>query len=143
IEQMALQMMAPQQPFARNFGVLTFILKVNSDVERVADHAAAIAKSTTRSKRNEPPEWPRSLREMGERVAMMCHATLRALLDENVEAAREVVESDRIIDELDRKLFDETLQWMAAHPDEPDVGLLITRIGRELERVGDLIANIA
>jgi phosphate transport system protein len=143
IEQTALQMMALQQPFAKDFRVLAFILKVNADVERVADHAASIAKITTKIDRATPPEWPTALREMGERVPMMCHATLRALLDENVEAAREVVGSDKLIDELDRKLFEETLSWMKLHQNEPEMGLLITRIGRELERVGDLMCNIS
>lgn len=143
IEQTALQMMALQQPFAKDFRILAFILKVNADVERVADHAASIAKITTKFDRSHPPEWPTSLREMGDRVPMMCHAALRALLDENVEAAREVVGSDRLIDELDRKLFEETLTWMSSHPDEPEVGLYMTRIGRELERVGDLMCNIS
>lgn len=143
IEQQALQMMALQQPFAKDFRILAFILKVNADVERVADHAASIAKITTKIERDDPPEWPTSLREMGERVPMMCHATLRALLDENVDGAREVVGSDKLIDELDRKLFEETLAWMKSHPAEPDMGLYMTRIGRELERVGDLMGNIA
>lgn len=143
IEQTALKMMALQQPFARDFRVLAFILKVNADVERVADHAASIAKITMKIDRKTPPNWPTSLREMGERVPMMCHATLRALLDENVEAAREVVGSDKLIDELDKKLFEETLACMRSHPTEPELGLYMTRIGRELERVGDLMCNIA
>lgn len=143
IEELALRMMALQQPFARDFRVLAFILKANSSIERVGDHATSIAKVTNRIDRPTPPSWPTALLEMGERVPMMCHATLEALIGENVAAAREVVTSDKLIDGLDRKLFDETLQWMKAHPGEPEIGLMMTRIGRELERVGDLMANIA
>lgn len=143
IEQACLRLIALQQPMARDFRILAFILKVNADVERVGDHATSITKVTMKMNRAEPPEWPTSLREMGERVPMICHATLRALLDENVDAAREVVASDKRIDELDKKVFEETLAWMRAHPNEPEIGLYMTRTGRELERVGDLMANIA
>lgn len=143
IEQGCLRLMALQHPFARDFRVLAFILKVNADVERVADHACSIAKTTLRIERPEPPEWPTALVELAQRVPMMCHALLRALLDESADAAREVVAGDKLIDELDRRLFDEALEWLKHHPDEPAVGVYMTRIGRELERVGDLMANIA
>jgi phosphate transport system protein len=143
IEQACLRLMALQHPFGRDFRVLAFILKANADVERVADHATSIAKICIRIQRDEPPAWPTTLTEMGARVPMMCHSLLRALLDENADAAREVVTSDELIDELDKRLFDETLDWMQSHPGEPEVGIYITRVGRELERVGDLMANIA
>jgi phosphate transport system protein len=143
IEQGCLRLMALQHPFARDFRVLAFILKVNADVERVADHATSIAKTALRINRSLPPDWPTALVELTQRVPMMCHALLRALLDENDDAARTVVASDKLIDELDRRLFDESLEWMRLHPDEPAIGVYMTRVGRELERVGDLMANIA
>lgn len=143
IEERCLRLMALHQPFARDFRILAFILKVNADVERVADHAASIAKIATRMKREVPPEWPTPLIEMGQRVPMMCHSALRALLDENADAAKEVVAADKAIDGLDRQLFEDTQEWMRSHPDEPEVGLYFNRVGRELERVGDLMGNIA
>lgn len=143
IEETCLRLMALHQPFARDFRILAFILKVNADVERVADHASSIAKIAMRMNRVEPPTWPTPLLELGERVPMMCHSTLRALLDENADAAREVVIADAAIDSLDRQLFEETQVWMRDHPVDPETGLYFTRIGRELERVGDLMANIA
>jgi phosphate transport system protein len=143
IEEACLRLIALQQPMARDFRFLAFILKVNVDIERVGDHAASLGKITMKMPRTQPPEWPTSLRELGERVPMMCHATLRALLDEDVDAAREVVVSDKLIDELDKKVFEETLAWMRAHPNEPEMGMYMARASRELERVGDLMANIA
>ena len=93
--------------------------------------------------RTEPPDWPTPLLELGQRVPMMCHSTLRALLDENADAAREVVLADAAIDSLDRQLFADTQSWMRDHPDDLETGLYFTRVGRELERVGDLMGNIA
>lgn len=143
IEERCLRLMALHQPFARDFRILAFILKVNADVERVADHACSIAKIAIRMNRTEPPDWPTPLLELGQRVPMMCHSTLRALLDENADAAREVVLADAAIDSLDRQLFADTQTWMRDHPDDPETGLYFTRVGRELERVGDLMGNIA
>ncbi len=143
IEQECLRLLALQQPFARDFRVITFILKVNNDIERVADHASSIAKITTRLEPSGPIRWPTSLQEIAARVPVMCHTTMRALLDENATLAAQIVVEDKTIDALERRLFDETEEMMRQDETFLRAGLLIYRIGRELERIGDLMKNIA
>lgn len=143
IEQECLRLMALRQPFAHDFRALTFCLKVNEDVERVADHAASIAKITRRLVDTGSVAWPTALRDMGDRVPAMCHELLRAVLDEDVEAARLLIQGDKVIDELDRRLFEEVREWIERDPSSVEHALLAYRMGRELERVGDLMANIA
>ncbi len=145
IEQECLRILTLQHHFAREFRVMTFILKVNTDIERVADHACSIAKIVLKI-RPPAPAWPTALVELGERVPMMCHTLMRAVLDEDVEAARGLVSSDETIDNLDKRLFEEAVDLMAREPTNRDAlanGVLTHRIGRELERVGDLMCNIA
>lgn len=145
IEQDCFRILTLQHHFAREFRVMTFILKVNNDIERVADHACSIAK-IVRKIQPPAPSWPTALVELGERVPMMCHTLLRAVLDEDVEAARGLVATDKTIDNLDKQLFDEAVDLMARTPGDRAAlanGLLIHRIGRELERIGDLMCNIA
>ncbi len=145
IEEAAFRIMTLQQPVAREFRALAFVLKVNNDIERVGDHACSIAKSTVKLAKASPPgfHWPTSLLELGQRVPMACHALLRALLDEDSDAAKSIVVGDKAIDRLTRELFDETVNFMSTFPNSHAAGLLIYRIGRELERVGDLMTNIA
>ncbi len=147
IEQECYEILALYHPFAREFRIITFVLKVNSDIERVADHASSIAKVTVKiSKLNcAGPVWPTALVELSQRVPAMCHELLRAVLDEDTEAARRLVVSDEIIDQLDRRLFEETMEMMKRdHSDHGvAVAMYIYRVGRELERIGDLMANIA
>jgi phosphate transport system protein len=153
IEQECYEILALHHPFARDFRVLTFILKVNADIERVADHASSICKVVKKiaeARRGAglagAPRWPTALLELGERVPAMCHELLRAVLDEDVEAARQMVPADKVIDSLDKRAFEESMELMrAAAGDETElaVGILMTRASRELERVGDLMTNIA
>lgn len=148
IEQETLEILALYHPFARDFRVLAFIIKVNADIERVADHAASIAKIAIRiagrAKGLGPPRWPTALTELGERVPAMCHELMRCVLDEDTEAARKLVAYDSVIDSLDRRLFDEVLEMTrGGSEDSIAVGLYVARIGRELERIGDLQVNIA
>lgn len=79
IEEECFRVMTLQAPVARDFRMLVFILKVNSDIERVADHACSIAKITGRLAGGPPPVWPTSLLELGQRVPIACHALLRAM----------------------------------------------------------------
>lgn len=143
IEQDCFRLLALQQPVARDFRIIAFVLRANSDLERVADHACSIAKVSCKIEGDIPPKWPTALLEMGERVPYMCQRLLRAVLDEDADAARRIVEEDETIDALHKQLFTETIGFMRAEPHSEANGLHIARIGRELERVGDLMANIA
>src|SRR5262249_62264037 len=80
--------------------------------------------------------------ELGARGPRARRRLLRALLDEDAEAAKQIVLGDKTIDRLTRRLFDETVQFMGQDPRAHAAGLLIYRLGRELERVGDLMTNI-
>lgn len=143
IEAACIKVMALQNPVAKDLRYLTFVLKVNSDVERVADHACAIAKVVAKVPAGMRPAWPTALRELGERVPMVCHALLRALRDEDAEAAKAIVLGDEVIDALHRRLFDEALEMMGDSVQARLVGLLVYRLGRDLERIADLMTNIA
>jgi phosphate transport system protein len=143
IEQECFRLLTLQAPFARDFRVITFAMKVNNDFERVADHASSIAKVTMRLTFTEPPRWPTALVEMGQRVTVMCHSLLRAVLDEDSSVAARIVGEDKTIDALEKRLFEETEELMRSDPAWVRHGLLIYRLGRELERIGDLLKNIA
>jgi phosphate transport system protein len=153
IEQETYDILSLHHPFARDFRVLTFILRANADFERVADHASSVAKAVkriTEARQREnvttPVRWPTALMELGQRVPAMCQALLQAVQDENVEAARNLVAADKVIDQLDRRLFEEVMEMIktGGRTDcDIAVGMYIYRVGRELERVGDLMANVA
>ncbi|MEO1535218.1 MAG: phosphate signaling complex protein PhoU [Planctomycetota bacterium] len=145
IEQACYDVQALTQPVARDFRVIASMLKVNHDIERVADHACSIAKSAIRmSKLSIVPRYPVSLRDLAERVPATCHTLLRALMDEDIEIAREIVAGDKLLDKLDSGAFTELTEQIAGgNQDEAAAGLLLYRAGRDLERVGDLMKNIA
>lgn len=143
IEQECLRMLTLQQPYGQDFRSLAFCLKVNSDIERVADHATSLAKVAIKIDPASEPRWPVSLVEIGDRIPDMCHGLLRSVLDEDVAAARALLERDSVIDHLDKQLFTEITEWMKTDPGAAELGLLCYRVGRELERTGDLLTNIA
>ena len=148
IELECYEILVLHHPFAREFRVVTFILRVNADIERTADHAASIAKLVGKiSALGLPgPKWPTALTELAERVPALCHELMRAVVNEDVEAARRIVKTDQTIDQLERRLFDEVMEMMKlARQDDKELalGMYLYRMSRELERIGDLMASIA
>ncbi|MCW5769922.1 MAG: phosphate signaling complex protein PhoU [Phycisphaeraceae bacterium] len=143
IESDCYRLLTMQHPVAKDFRMIAFVLKVNQDIERVADHASSIAKSILAFRGDIPPRWPTALEELAHRVPAQCHVLLRAVVDEDTDKAREIVAGDKVLDEIHRRLFDEIVETMDGSSDSSANGLLIYRIGRELERVGDLMAAIA
>ena len=143
IEQECYRLLTLTQPVASDFRQIAFTLKVNADFERVADHAVSIAKITEALGQNHPGRWPTALVELAERVPMTCHELLRSMLDGSAEKATQIIQDDRIIDRLDKQVFRECVELMEKQILTAEAGLLIHRLSRELERVGDLMGNIA
>ncbi len=143
IEEEALRVLALYHPFARDFRKITSMLRINADLERVADHATSIAKQTVKLQPLGVTRFPTALTELGQRVPMLCHTLLTSFVSENVEQCRSVIIKYKAIDSLDKRLFDECLEVMGSDRNSKAAGVLMYRCGRELERVGDLMGNIA
>jgi phosphate transport system protein len=156
IEQECHALLSLHRPYARGFRTIAFSLRVNADFERVADHASSMAKivirlqpplsATAGSRAGGEHRWPTSLVELMDRVPKMCHDVLRCVLDEDAAAARTLIASDEVIDQQERRLFEEVQEWVKTQGRTDSavaMGMLLYRAGRELERVGDLMASVS
>jgi len=142
IEQECLRLLTLERPFGHDMRQLAFCLKVNQDIERVADHAASIAKICLKI---DPPApvWPTTLREMADRIPVTCEQLVRAVVNSDIETARLIRVGDKTIDKLDKSAFHEIREMIEVAPYNAGLGMLMYRMSRELERVGDLLGNIA
>ncbi|MBY0308424.1 MAG: phosphate signaling complex protein PhoU [Phycisphaerales bacterium] len=143
IEEECFRILALYHPFAKDFRVITTFVKVNADVERVADHATSVAKAAIKLKKLSVRRMPTALVELAQRVPILCRAVLNLLASEDATDARELVSKDKAIDNLVKQLFEECVSMMTAERDSKAAGLRMYRCGRELERIGDLMKNIA
>lgn len=142
IEEECFRILALRQPFGSDFRMLTFCMKANSDIERLADHASSLAK-ISRKLRRPDLVWPQAMLEMMQRIPVMSEELVRAVINADQEAARTIVERDKAIDKLDKQAFRELTAIIEDRPDEASQYMLMYRVSRELERVGDLLGNIA
>ena len=143
IEQEAYRLMIAERPYASDFRLLAFVLRTNGALERVADHGASIAKITAQLKGLEVPPSPAALLDLAERIPIMCHDLMRAVMDEDVERAREIMLGDKVMDSLDKQVFRDVVEMIHKDPESAEPAMLLYRVSRELERVGDLMSNIA
>jgi phosphate transport system protein len=140
IEEECLKLIALYQPVAGDLRFITTCMKVNDALERVADHAVNLAGLTRELTESGAVSFPPRVAELAGAVARVCEDTLDAFLRLNRLKAVEICRGDDRIDALDAAVSTEALE---IGRDNVAHALLIARVGHELERVGDLMTNIA
>lgn len=134
---------ATQQPVARDLRYLLTLDHVTYELERIGDHASSVAKQVIKLSPEPPLADYVKLPEMAERAAVLVHGVLRALVDADAVAAREVAVMDDDIDRLYHATFDEVVELMRQDPANVERGTRIIIASHYLERIGDRSTNIA
>jgi phosphate transport system protein len=117
IEEECFRILTLYHPFAKDFRLITTFVKINADIERVADHATSVAKAAIKLKKLGVRSMPTSLMELAQRVPMLCQGVLNLLASQDATEARELVSKDKAIDNLVKQLFDECVGLMTAEND--------------------------
>ena len=134
---------ATQAPVARDLRFLIALDHVSYELERMGDHAGSVAKQARKLAPEPPLANYMDMPEIGERAAQQVHDILRALVDIDESAARDVAKRDDIIDDLYHHTFDSVLVLMRESPANVDRGARILFAAHYLERIGDRVTNIA
>jgi phosphate transport system protein len=134
---------ATQSPVARDLRFLLALDHVGYELERMGDHAGSVAKQVRKLAPHPPLKRYVDLPAMGEIAAALVGDILRALVDVDVTAAREVAARDDEIDDLYHRTFDEVVDLMRADPGNVERGTRILFAAHYLERIGDRVTNIA
>jgi phosphate transport system protein len=134
---------ATQQPVARDLRYLLTLDHVTYELERIGDHGASLAKQVIKLAPEPPLKEYVHLPEMAERSAVLVHGVLRALVEADAVAAREVAVQDDEIDRLYHGIFDEVVDLMRQDPANVERGTRIIIASHYIERIGDRSTNIA
>lgn len=142
IENECLITIATQQPMASDLRVLSSILEIITELERIGDYGKGIAKITRRAKGHEilpPMEY---LPDMATEAVDMLQKAVKAFVDGDVETARALPARDDIVDENFNKIYRGLVKFMAKHPDEIEVANHLQWAAHNLERMADRVTNI-
>lgn len=144
VEQAAVELLALQQPMARDLRFIIGAIKVSNDLERVGDHAVNIAESAIRLA--EKPKVSINVPEievMARRARKMLSDSLDAFIRADGALGRQVCKADDVVDALHDSVFRVLLTHMMADPKTITPSLELLLVGRNLERIADLATNIS
>jgi phosphate transport system protein len=144
VEQAAVELLALQQPMARDLRFIIGAIKVSNDLERVGDHAVNIAESAIRLA--EKPKVAINVPEievMARRARKMLGDSLDAFIRADGALGRQVCKADDVVDALHDSVFRVLLTHMMADPKTITPSLELLLVGRNLERIADLATNIS
>ncbi|HEY44580.1 MAG TPA: phosphate signaling complex protein PhoU [Anaerolineae bacterium] len=143
VEEASLNLIASQQPAAGDLRAIVAALNMVTDLERMGDHAAGIAKIVLRLPDDGALELPPSLNQMADLALRMLRKALEAYtkVDENI--AYSVATQDDVIDLHYKALFRELVEMMSEGKDMTNVGIYLMFVGHKLERIADRVTNLA
>lgn len=143
VEEKCLDVLALRQPVARDLRYITGIMKINSDLERMADLAVNIAERAEVLSEVPPLPFRPDVSRMAALAKRMVRDGLDALIRLDAALALRTWKADAEADRLYRELIGEAIQFMREHPDR--IGDVMHLVGalRNLERLADHATNIA
>ena len=143
IDELALDLLAMQQPMAVDLRFILAVLKINADLERVGDQAVNIAQRVLDLISEPEIQLPVDIPRMSDGVSTMVQRALESFLDGKAEVAEAVLQMDSIVDRMKDEAFVVLVQKMHDNPSCTRQALDVLLIARALERVADHATNIA
>ncbi len=142
IEAKCIQLIARHQPVAFELRYLTMALKVNRNIERLADKCVSIARRSIELLAYPPMQPFVDLPSVNRLIQEMVKDALDALVHRNAELAGELRERDSKVNSTYKQMVDELCSILTDQPQLIHSGFSHLLLFRHLERVGDLAANI-
>ncbi|CMZ42475.1 phosphate transport system regulatory protein PhoU [Streptococcus pneumoniae] len=143
LEKKSFQMIALQQPVSQDLRTVLTVLKAVSDVERMGDHAVAIAQATIRMKGEERiPAVEEEIKKMGREVKSVVEAALDLYLNGSVDDAYRVASMDEQINHYFETIRDLATEEIKKNPEAIVTGRDYFQVISYLERIGDYAKNI-
>ena len=143
IDELALDLLAMQQPMAVDLRFILAIIKSNADLERVGDQAVNIAQRAMGLIELPPVELSVDIPHMAEIASEMVRQSLEAFVSGDAELAQRILERDDEVDRMNQEIFLAMDKAMETSPQIIRQALHTMIIARNLERVADHATNIA
>jgi phosphate transport system protein len=143
IDQMALDLLAMEQPMAIDLRFILAVIKINADLERVGDAATSISDRVRELEAFPVADLPVDTPKMASLAAAMVRKALQAFIEADANIAESVLAMDDSVDKLNETAHFTLLNVMKTQPQLTPQALSALMISRNLERVADHATNIA
>jgi phosphate transport system protein len=143
VEEECLKILALHQPVAVDLRRITAAMKINTDLERMADLAEDIAERALRLAQLPEIPIPEDLQRMVDLTTSMVRQSLDAFVNLDTRLARVVCRLDDEVDRYNNVIIDDLIRLMQRSPEMIEPGLSLFSATRHLERIADHATNIA
>ena len=143
IEEECLKILALYQPVAKELRFVVAVLKMNNDLERMGDLAANIAKRARYLSKKEKIDLVADFGLVAEKAQAMVKKSLDALVNTDINLAKEVCASDDEVDKLTKHMLKRTINAIEKSPERTKDYFSIRSVSKNLERIADSATNIA
>jgi phosphate transport system protein len=143
IDQVALDLLAMEQPTAIDLRFILAIIRINADLERVGDQAVNIAVRVRDLESLPHVDLPIDIPKMASLAAAMVRKSMQAFIERDEELANAVLLLDDEVDRRNHEAFESLSNLIRSQPEYTKQALNALIITRNLERVGDHATNIA
>jgi phosphate transport system protein len=143
IDECSLEILALDQPVAKDLRLVMSACKVVKDLERIGDHAVDIAERVIELLQEPELKVRAGIATMAIETQMMLKDSLDSLALGDVAVAERVMQTDRTIDVRYEEVLREQLSYMLKEPPTVSRSLGLVFMAKSLERIGDHSVNIA
>ncbi|HEY2040102.1 MAG TPA: phosphate signaling complex protein PhoU [Edaphobacter sp.] len=143
IDQMALDLLAMEQPMAIDLRFILAVIRINADLERVGDQAVNIAVRVREMGAFANIDLPVDIPKLAELASAMVRKALQAFIEGDAATADAVFLMDDQVDKMNDAAYYALSTLIKEKPELTPQSLNALIIARNLERVGDHATNIA
>jgi phosphate transport system protein len=143
IDELALRLLALEQPVAGDLRFILGCMRISVDLERIADEAVNIAERSIMLSSRPPLPFHDAVREMGDKALGMLKHAAQAFASGDADEALQVCHLDNEVDVLNHKNMREVIEFMIKDTPAIERSVHTIILIRRLERIGDLATNIA
>ena len=143
VEEECLKLLALHQPVAIDLRRIIAALKINTDLERMADLAVNIAERAAALARLPPVAVPVQVQHMADLTTAMVRQSLDAFVNLDPRQARRVIRMDEEVDRYNREIIDQLLGDMQRSPEAISSGVSLFSVVRHLEGIADHAVSVA
>ena len=142
IEEICLDILIKERPYAKDLREVSGILKLIADLERIGDHAEDIMEFNCKLKDMDIPQIP-EITDMLSTTLTMVISAIESFIKKDIAIAEEVIQTDDVVDQYYSKIISELV---VVHEDEKNwlpFAIYTTLVVKYIERIADHAVNIA
>lgn len=143
IEGQCLKLITKQQPIAGDLRIISSVLKMVSDIERVGDHVSDIAELLLRIELQPLSTYSSHLDGMVIATRELFANAVDAFVSNDLKASRQVIAGDDVIDTLFNKVKNDIIEALKSEYTNADEYIDIMMLAKYLEKIGDHAVNVA